>query len=247
MKNYSSLALGAILLCACSGGQQQAATTTESSTSTQIVGKGEIEGTGLTFGIPQLAEGERKAVLADGVKLDSALPFEQLQQRLLDLPDHCIAENSERSFTPEYYAILSHAFAVPSDGLGEIGSDECLCYFISGQDFMTDLFIVRSVDIKGDSAIVQWNNGCTEWLNQTNNKINEQCSTMRLVRQGSTWLVDDFDNTKQLVSDYIAQQRKFFRSADWKRAKEEALQYLKQENIDAHQADVDSYFERYKD
>ena len=127
---------------------------------------------------------------------------------LMAIPDHGIKPGSERFFTPDYYALLQEAWAVPSDGIGEIGSDEWLYYFISGNAGWDTNFEYRCVDRVLEDGF------CKEVFELKQfGEWRRHCLTT--VNRDSCWLIYDFDSTRVKMQDYIERQREYFQSKAW--------------------------------
>lgn len=143
-------------------------------------------------------------------KTNTPMPTpEEFLELLKAIPDHGINPGSEKYFTPQYYALLQQAWAVPSDAIGQIGSDDWLYYFVSGNgdwDGQFDYSISRCTD-SGGLVLVEF------YLNQSGQRLKH---TLTLQRQGRQWLIADYDNTCQKMKDYIQKQRQYFQSEAWR-------------------------------
>ena len=117
-------------------------------------------------------------------------------KQLIDyVPDHDFNPACSTAFTLEYFALLSEAWAKPSDAEeGMIGSEEWLYYFISGNgdcDFPENEKTVTAVERPTDTtAVVDIN-----YFNRDHR--------MQLVLRGGQWLIADFDSTKTALQTYI--------------------------------------------
>ena len=133
---------------------------------------------------------------------------ERVTQLIEALPDHEIMAGSQSAFAPDYYNLLQQAWAVPSDGIGEIGSDEWLYYFISGNAGRDPNRSVNIEDIKaqGDGA---------EVIFLVTNYDERREHKLCLMRLDSQWVIADFDDTKSKLEEYIQRQRQFFQSPEW--------------------------------
>ena len=116
------------------------------------------------------------------------------------IPDHGLREDAKDNLTASYYDAYSGALdAIPySDGM--IGDEEFLYYFVSGQDG-EPVFTVNSVEKKGDNLLAK--------ITIQDNSAH----TVKLVKDGGRYLLDDFDDTKQQCLDYIKSHGKY--SGDW--------------------------------
>ena len=127
-----------------------------------------------------------------------------LDKKVLDMckyiPDHGLREDAKDNLTASYFDAYSGALdAIPyNDGM--IGDEDFLYYFVSGQDG-EPVFTVNSVERKGDSLLA-------------NITIQDNSAhTVKLVKEGGRYLLDDFDDTKQQCLDYIRSHGKY--SGDW--------------------------------
>lgn len=153
------------------------------------------------------------------------------------IPDHGFDASPAWAFTDDYYALLKEAWAVPSDGLGEMGSDEWLFHFLTGQD--TDetwgFQDVVSVNTTGGTSYVIFN--------YKNFEVKQH--RMILKHENEGWKIADFDDTRLALIKYIKQQREYFRSEEWQEALSQG--WLEQSAADEFQKEVDDYFSEYPD
>lgn len=148
------------------------------------------------------------------------------------IPDHKIFPHTQEFFTPEYYSALSEAWALPSDAIGEIGSDEWLYYFISGNGDCDDFRIENISLTSGNPILVTFT---------TYHCGMADTHTLHLQRLHRHWVVADFDSTLTQLKQYIAHQRSYFQSPAWR-------QYLQQCDppaARARQREIELYFQRY--
>lgn len=153
-----------------------------------------------------------------GSNTDESLPFENVgnepptQERVAQLieflPDHEIISESDSAFAPEYYDLLQQAWAVPSDGIGEIGSDEWLYTLVSGNGGRDPNRTVNIEDInaQGDGA---------EAIFMLTNYGESREHKLSLIRLDGQWVIADFDGTKIKLKEYIQRQRQYFQSPEW--------------------------------
>ncbi len=68
--------------------------------------------------------------------ISCAQPKEDLSERVLELcqfiPDHGLNPEARDYMTPEFFGALSEAFDAPVVDYGEIGDNEWLWYFVTG-------------------------------------------------------------------------------------------------------------------
>lgn len=157
------------------------------------------------------------------------------------IPDHFFDVSTVWAFTEDYYALLKEAWAVPSDGLGEIGSDEWLYYFVTGQD---------SDDTFGFQDVVSVNTtGETSYVVFEYKAFEIEQHRMILKHENDGWKIADFDDTRIELINYIKQQREYFRSEDWPANIKEVLSqgWLQKSDIDKYQKEIEDYFREYPD
>lgn len=154
------------------------------------------------------------------------------------IPDHGIHDSPEYAFTAEYYSLLIEAWAIPNDCPGEIGSNEWLFYFTSGNGDGWDHVENVTTTMDGNQAIVNYD--CVYSYPNTPNDHHK----MILEFKDHEWIIADYDNTKSELLKYIREQRAYFRSAKWP-AHLQSLDYLSDEQKQNAQQDVDNYFKQY--
>lgn len=140
---------------------------------------------------------------------------EEIIHLIAAIPDHQFFEKTKDCYTDEYYRALKKAWAVPSDGLGEIGSDEWLYYFITGNDDCNDFRIDNISTVShGRHATVQF--------------VSTSCQTpsthtMELIYHKKAWVIADYDTTLAALKNYVVEQTKYFRQPQWQQKLDEAL------------------------
>lgn len=123
------------------------------------------------------------------------------------IPDHQIFPGTRGEFTKEYYNQLTQAWAIPSDGIGEIGSDEWLYYFITGNGDCPD-FRIENITIMSHrrNATIQFvAYSCQQ----------SQQHTINLKYEHGSWRIADYDDTLEELKKYRQQQLKYFKSSEW--------------------------------
>lgn len=140
---------------------------------------------------------------------DNEPPTQQRVAQLIEfLPDHEIIPGSESAFAPEYFELLQQAWAVPSDGIGEIGSDEWLYYLVSGNGGRDPN---RTISIEN---IIAQGDGAEATFTITNFGVSIR-HTLCLMKLNGTWVISDFDGTKIRLKEYIDRQSQYFQSDQW--------------------------------
>lgn len=145
------------------------------------------------------------------------------------IPDHEI-ENKEKliSFaTPSLSSLLIEAFEMPVMYPGEIGDEDFLYYFLSGNGGGEP-----KSKAKVKSFAIDGNNGeVTVLLNGETHKL----VILQDPKEGK-WLLDDFDGKKSEVKEYVDKARKYFVSGE----------YLKNEYGDQEwKNEVKNYLKKY--
>lgn len=122
------------------------------------------------------------------------------------IPDHKkVDEAAEPYMTADLYESLAAAYDVPSWPHGEIGNDEFLYYFITGND-PSDRQQIESatlVDAQQGRYIVEvkYREFWGSYAAQTLSSI-----SLVLVNENGNILLDDFDRTKQWCKQYILEE-----------------------------------------
>lgn len=119
------------------------------------------------------------------------------------IPDHEIKdeENLKKYTTPELSSAIIEAFNTPEMYPGEIGDEEFLYYFRSGNgDGVSGIAKVKSIIMNGDKAIVMLTeNGAPHTLNMVKNSEGK-------------WLMEDFDGKKSEIDAYNKSAREYYSS-----------------------------------
>lgn len=112
------------------------------------------------------------------------------------IPDHGININTETSLTPEFYTLVDMGFSVPSDNPVGIGSEDFLWYWYTETDSGENDHIM-AVDIDKTNR------------KEIKAKVKYQCldeiavHNIALERIDGKWLISDFDDMRQKITDYI--------------------------------------------
>lgn len=168
---------------------------------------------------------------------------DRIQQLIANIPEHGLDNANRDEFTPEYYELLSHAWAIPSDGVGDIGSDEWLYYFVSGNGEPASKTVLGEIHYQNDTVVADFN--MLFPLDETT------CDTvfhyLTLTHNGEKWVISDFDDTKYQLKQYIQTQRKHLKSPEWN----EYLDYVAEnypnsaEDVATRRKQVEAYFQQY--
>ena len=150
-----------------------------------------------------------------------------LSERALELcqyiPDHELNPEARDYMTAEFYDALDEAFEAPVVDYGEIGENEWLFYFVTGNGGSRPDYSVKSVsEPSGDTATATINVKDV-WDEETGPEgegVDYQIS-MKCVE--GKWLLDDFDGKKAECLAYIKEMRAKYGSG-------ELLKYMESED-----------------
>ena len=151
---------------------------------------------------------------------------ENLSERALELcqyiPDHGLKPEAKGYMTPEFFNTLSEAFEAPVVDYGEIGDNEWLWYFVTGNDAATPEFTVKSISLVDETHAV-----ATIAVHKRSDITQELFDEVaeypvEMVRVDGQWLMDDFDGKKAECLDYIKEMRGKYKSG-------ELLKYMQSE------------------
>ena len=156
-----------------------------------------------------------------------AQPKQDLSERVLELcqyiPDHGLKPEARDYMTPEFFGALSEAFDAPVVDYGEIGDNEWLWYFLTGNDAATPEFTVKSISLVDEThavATIAVRNR-SDVTQELFDEIAEYL--IEMVRVGGRWLLDDFDGKKAECVDYVKEMRAKYKSG-------ELLEYMESED-----------------
>lgn len=161
------------------------------------------------------------------------LAFEQMvnTEILPIIPDHGIdnLQKFRKFTTPELASLLEEAYDLPTMSPEEIGDEEFLYYFVTGNDGAEGSGNARST-LKSLTSI-------PEYRAVVSSNYYGQDHTLMLVKVGNIWKLDDFDGQKSKVRDYVKKAREFFKSGQYRNVEypsetyfEEVARYLKKYN-----------------
>ena len=153
--------------------------------------------------------------------------FECVKQAFYKIPDHAkVSEDAKPYMTKELYEALSAAWDVPCWCDGEIGEEEFLYYFVTGNGGSTvgEVVYLEVVSVQDRKQNIE-----LKYTELWDGKPGDELKTISLVmvEDNGKWLLDDFGNgTKEQCLSYIRKQVGDFISG-------RILQYMK----DNQQAD----------
>ena len=113
------------------------------------------------------------------------------------IPDHGLKVEARQYLTESYFNAYAEAFDAPTGSYGEIGDNEVLFYFVSGNGDGMPVFKVDKVkrDGKGRLRAAVTIEG------------DPDPHTAIFVKDGDQWKVDDWDDTKAQCLEYIKTMR----------------------------------------
>ena len=148
---------------------------------------------------------------------------------------------SKEAMTPEFFRALSEAFDAPVADYGEIGDNEWLFYFVTGNGGSEPVYHVKSVSLtEKDSAraivtvLQRWEDGT-----ETDAKEYE----VLLKRLNGKWLLDDFNGKKAACRAYVQQEREKYASGEYVKYFEATYDLKKY--IPDFQARVKAFYAKY--
>ena len=172
---------------------------------------------------------------------------EDLSERALELcqyvPDHVLKPEAKDYMTPEFFRSLSEAFDAPVVDYGEIGDNEWLWYFVTGNDAATPEFTVKSLSLVDETHAV-----ATIAVQNRSDVTQELFDDVaeypvEMVRVDGQWLLDDFDGKKAECVEYVKEMRAKYESG-------ELLKYMESEDylleyVPDFKRRVDEFYEKY--
>ena len=172
---------------------------------------------------------------------------EGLSERALELcqyvPDHVLKPEAKDHMTPEFFRSLSEAFDAPVVDYGEIGDNEWLWYFVTGNDAATPEFTVKSISLVDETHAV-----ATIAVQKRSDVTQELFDDVaeypvEMVRVDGQWLLDDFDGKKAECVEYVKEMRAKYESG-------ELLKYMESEDylreyVPDFKRRVDEFYEKY--
>ena len=172
---------------------------------------------------------------------------EDLSERALELcqfiPDHGLNPEARDYMTPEFFGALSEAFDAPVVDYGEIGDNEWLWYFVTGNDAATPEFTVKSISLVDEThavatIAVQKRSDITQELFD---EVAEY--PVEMVRVDGQWLLDDFDGKKAECIVFVKEMRAKYESGEFLKYME-SEDYLK-EYIPDFKKRVEEFYRKY--
>lgn len=165
----------------------------------------------------------------------------RIEQACRSIPDYTGPQKRlslDKGLTLKLRSLYRDALAVPTDEPGGIGSEEFLYYWLhTTQDANPATDGIKKVTIDSRTpdrilAYVTFSN-CDDI---SHHKVT-------LIKQDDKWMIDDFDNMKRKMSDYINRQYRFFSSGEYLNHE---FDFLSEAEVRAYQREVDSFLRRHK-
>lgn len=151
-------------------------------------------------------------------QLIPTLTEERCQELVLAIPDHGESYDPENNLSRVYYSTWKKAMEIPGGGLGDIGNDEFLSYFVCGNDpCETHSATIESIKLDGDKAVVQF------YINHSYDIGDNPHRTFKLSVENGRWVISDYDDTLKDMMYYIIDQRDYLSSDEYKKAAETIL------------------------
>ena len=114
------------------------------------------------------------------------------------IPDHVLKPEAKEAMTPDFFRALSEAFNAPVADYGEIGDNEWLWYFVTGNGGSEPVYSVKSVsqtDKDSARAIITVRQ---KWEDGSFAEEDAKEYEVLLKRVDGQWLLDDFDGKRKV-------------------------------------------------
>ena len=151
--------------------------------------------------------------------LSCCQPKTFLTDRTLELcqyiPDHVLRPEAKEAMTSEFFQALSEAFEAPVPDYREIGDNEWLLYFVTGNGGSEPVYSVKSVsqtDKDSARAIITVRQ---KWEDGSFAEEDAKEYEVLLKRVDGQWLLDDFDGKKAACQAYVRQVREKYASGEY--------------------------------
>lgn len=192
----------------------------------------------------------------------SSESYSSISERSLEcfkvIPDHnSIMASAQDYMTDDLYQAIKTAWDVPDFGeyIGEIGDNEFLFYFVSGQDDGPDYESAKVSDI-----VIDGKNRCNAEIEYN---LGEGCYAeptkigLSLIKSNGKWRMDDFsreymESAKETCLSYIKDQKKSYKTGEIEHMIKEAAEewlgwndYELNSALDSLKADWDRFYKKY--
>ena len=148
---------------------------------------------------------------------------------------------AKEAMTPDFFWALSEAFNAPVADYGEIGDNEWLWYFVTGNAGSEPVYSVKSVTQTARNSARAIVTVLQRWEDGTETDAKE-CEVL-LKRIDGKWLLDDFDGKKAECHSYVRQVREKYASGEYVKYLESAEDLKKY--VPDFQARVKAFYEKY--
>lgn len=131
------------------------------------------------------------------------------------IPDHVLKPEAKEAMTPDFFRALSEAFNAPVADYGEIGDNEWLWYFVTGNGGSEPVYSVKSVsqtDKDSARAIITVRQ---KWEDGSFAEEDAKEYEVLLKRVDGQWLLDDFYGKKAACQAYVRQVREKYASGEY--------------------------------
>jgi hypothetical protein len=170
-----------------------------------------------------------------------------LSERTLELcrfiPDHVLKPEAKDAMTPEFFQALSEAFDAPVADYMEIGDNEWLWYFVTGNDGSEPVYGVKSVSKTAKNKAQALITVLQKADDREEPDAEAKEYEVQLKFVDGQWLLDDFDGKKAECHSYVRQVREKYASGEYVKYLESA-EDLK-EYVPDFQARVKAFYEKY--
>lgn len=131
--------------------------------------------------------------------------IEAAKNAFSSIPDHDkVGAEAMNHMTPELYEVLCAAWDVPQWVDGEIGNEEFLYYFLTGNGGSFVKGIKSAKVVSGEKDI---NKVEVDYIEDWGDSTTESTILLTLVKKGEKWLLDDFgDDIKNTCRSYIMEE-----------------------------------------
>ncbi|MBQ3813147.1 MAG: hypothetical protein II841_06220 [Bacteroidales bacterium] len=168
-----------------------------------------------------------------------------LSERTLELceyiPDHVLKPEAEKAMTPEFFRALSEAFEAPVADFVEIGDNEWLGYFVTGNGGTVPVYSVKSVSETGKDAARAVIVVSERW--EDGSEAGSAEYEVLLKRVDGKWLLDDFDGKKAECQAYVREVREKYTSGEYVKYLESSEDLKKY--IPDFEAQVKAFYAKY--
>ena len=117
------------------------------------------------------------------------------------IPDHRIDESIKPHYTEEFFTLLQKAWNVPSPEDG-IGDEEFLYFFIEGNGDCYASISGTEHECKNFKTKIDGNTAVSTF-DYVHGPEETDSHTITLKKVGNSWLIDDWDDNKKAVAEFL--------------------------------------------